>query len=210
MSNLPVENPSDDLSIGGLPADLFWEKYKGALLGGIAAVTVIAAGVLAWLLHSHNERVSSEARFAEARTPEEYRAVIEKYPGTPVAGNASLLLAAAQRPNLKESTATYEALLAAAPKYPLRSSAALGLAANAELANDPSKAGELYQQAALAHQDSYGAPFALYAAAELQLREGKRAEALKTFRNLAGAYSATVSGGFARMQAERLSSLEAP
>jgi len=209
MSNLPVETSSDDLSIGGLPADLFWEKYKGAIIGGAVAAIVLAAGAAAWLIYSHNERIQSEALFANARTVEEYRAVADKYPGTPVAGNARLLLAAAQRPNVAESTATYEELLAARPDYSLISSASLGLAGNAEISGDPAKVIEAYQQTAASFQDSYAAPYALYAAGELQLRIGQRAEALKTFRNLAGAYPETVSARLAQRQIEQLASFDA-
>lgn len=210
MANLPPETPSEDLSIGGLPADLFWEKYKSAIIGGAVAVVVIAAGTVGWLIYSHNEQINSETLFANAKTPEEYRAVVEKYPGTAVAANAQLLLAAAQRPNVAESTATYEELLAANPNYPLAPSASLGLAFNAGLTEkDPAKVIAAYKNTATSLPDSYAAPFALYSEGELQLQVGQRAEALKTFRELTGSYPETLSGRLGKMQSERLASYEA-
>lgn len=210
MSNLPIESPTDELSIAGLPADLFWEKNKTAIIGGAVAVVLAAFGVAAWFIYSHNEKLNSETLFANAKTAADYQAVAEKYPRSPVAGNALLLLAAAQRPNLAESNATYESLLANNPNYPLLPSTSLGLAGNAELGGgDAAKVLAAYQETATTYPDSYAAPYALYASGELQLRIGQRAEALKSFRNLAGAYPETISARLAQRQIEQLAALEA-
>lgn len=204
MSNLPVEPPLAELTLAGLPADLFWEKYKASIIGGTAIFIVLVVAVAGWLIYSHNEKVNSETMFANAQTAEAYRAVADKYPGTPVAGNALLLLAAAKRPDLAQSNTTYEEVMASSPNYPLVSSASLGLAGNAELANTTPKAIELLQQTAAAYQNSYAAPYALYASGELLLREGKRGEALKAFRDLVGSYPEAPSARIAQMQIERL------
>ena len=192
-----------------LPSDEFWEENKFKIVAALLVLLVAAFGFIGWTAWQQSSIKAAGAAFSQAATPEEWREVLTKFAGTPVAENSGLLLAAALREqgNIEASDAAYEAVLAERKDFGLQSAAALGIAQNAILlaGGKPEPAAVSALQAVWTRfPDSYAAPFALYLEGEMLIREGREAEAVQIFRNLLADHPNAVSGQIASMQMQRL------
>jgi len=193
-----------------LASDRIWEEYKGLILGGAAAVVILAIGWVSWVLYSQQQRRDAETLFATANTAEQLKEVIARYPNSVLAANSQLLMAALEREkgNLSEAGQWFEQA-SNAPGYSLAGSGALGVAEIAASEN-PSAAPTAYAEVMVAHPNSYAAPFALYLQADAFLRAGDRDSSLRAFRALVADYPESISAQIARMQLARLSPRDLP
>ncbi len=208
MASVP---PVDDLM---LSQDFFWEENKNKIFAAVAAFLVLAFGVIGWIAWTQHRKGKAEEIFSSASTPEQWKEVIRAYPGTPVADNSSLLLAAALRKSgdLQGSTKVYQEALLPKNPYGLRSAAALGIAENALLASG----GKFTPDAVAALRavsenfpDSYAAAFSLFLRGDLLLNEGKELEALQVFRELLASYPDALFGKMASGQVQELAMKQA-
>jgi Uncharacterized protein conserved in bacteria len=202
-NNLP---PAEDRLFAdeSFAAELFWEKNRRAILLALAAVVIVALGVLFWVINSHNNKLAARALFAEAATPEAWREVIAKYPRSMPAADASFLLAEALRKEgkLDESTEVYRKFLADFPDHPLVGGAHLGIAENQAVAGNTSEA--LSTLRALQTSGGYAAPFAAFLEGRMLVREGKLDEAKAVFSKIVTSYQNSPLAQLALAQVEEI------
>lgn len=192
----PFTPPEADQVIAPPSAlELVWMNHRGILLGGIAAVILIAAIVVGVTASRHATELASGALLDSASDQAGWNEVISKYPHTPAAADAMLLLAASLRDSgkLEESDALYSRFAETFQSSLLAVSGPIGRASNARVAGKPDDALSDYQQAAAAYPQSYGAPFALFSQARLLAQQGKMAEATQVIRALGSTYPGSVS-----------------
>ncbi len=214
MSTPSQHTPTEDQTFvdSSLAAEIFWEKNRKAIIGGIAVVVILAIGASLWLIKSHNDKLAAEVLFAEAKNPESWREVIAKYPRTLPAANAYFLLAESQREqgNLDESNKTYQTFIDTFPKHSLVGGARLGLAENLAVQGKTKEALDSLSQLQTQEDSSYAGPVAGLIEGQELLRQGKIAEARKIFLNTAQSDSSSPAGRFAGSMGAQLAVLLPP
>lgn len=192
--------PAEDrlLQSDAFDADLFWAKYRSAIIGGVIAVVVIAVGGGFYWLSERNTRINSEKAFAEATTVESWQTLIAQYPKSQAAADAYFLVAAAQRDGgkIEDSTATYKKFLEVFPKNALTGAARLGVAQNLEQQDKLSEALDALRDVQAQDGKSYVASFALLEQARILLRQNKLEEARAALNTLTQTYPTTPSAMF--------------
>lgn len=170
----------------GFEPHLFWEEHKSKIL--LYAGLLLAALVIFGIYQYSSQRKKSEAQnlFAQAKTPDDYRKIIERFPRSAPAANAQLLLADQLRTDKKfdEAIATLRALIDQSPEYPLLSGAWLSLADTLEQQGKTDEAMDMYQQVASKFSDTYAAPLAIMAQANLLKSKGKIDEAKQSYERV--------------------------
>jgi len=176
--------------------ELLWINHRTTLLGSIAAVLVLGAIAGAVLVSNHTSKLASETLLSNAKNDSGLQEVIAKYPHSPAAANAMLLLAASLRDEgkLKDSDELYSRFAESFPNSPLAVSGLLGRASNARVAGQIDTALNDYQQAAASYAQAYGAPFALFSEVQLLAQAGKSDEAKKVLQALASQYPGSAAG----------------
>ena len=204
----PAEDRLFDDSAFGL--ELFWERHRKSVIVALALLLIALAACALWLIRSRAHRNAAESLFAQADTPEEWRRVINDYPATMPAANASLLLAESLRNqgNLAESSSTYRKFLETFPSHPLASGALLGIAQNffAERKEQDAVASLREVQ----QKGGYGAPFAALLEGRLYVQQGRLQEARKVFTSLLAAYPSSPVSRAAGAQLDEIAGLLAP
>ena len=178
--------PADPTPETGFEPHLFWEEHKQKIL--LYGALFLAALFIFGIYQYTSERKLSEAQnlFAQAKSPDDYRKIIQQFPRSVSAANAQMLLADQLRSDKKydEAVATLRALIDQSPEYPLLSGAWLSLAATLEQQGKNDEALDMYQQVASKFTDSYAAPLALMAQANLLKTKGKIDEAKQAFERV--------------------------
>ncbi len=194
------------------PFEVFWTKHKASVIIGAIAVLVILIVGLSWFAISRAARIASEQAFANAKTAEELKAVIDDHGGTVVAGNAALLLAKAQREDgkLEESTATLRTFVDGQPDHPMAPLASVAIAENLATEGKAGEAESALQAVVDVDADSFVAPVAMLFKAELLLAEGNRNDALQTFQRLADQYPMSVAAQSAEPVYRELEAMARP
>jgi predicted negative regulator of RcsB-dependent stress response len=201
--------PAEDriFSDENFAAEIFWEKHRTTILVAVAALLVAAVGVAIWLVGARNARLAAEAAFAQASSPEGWKDVVERFPGTLPAANALFLLAESQREQgaLDESTATYRTLISEFPNHPLLGGARLGLAENL------GKAGKT-DEALAALRDvqvggGYAAAFAGVLEARQMVRMGKLSEAKEAYQKVIATHTRSPLSQFAQGQVNEIEAI---
>lgn len=185
-------------------AEIFWEKNRQTILIAAAVIVLAALGTVYWVISLHNLKLAAEAFFAQAKSPDAWREVIAKYPGTMPAADAMLLLAESQREqgNTDESTATYQRFLSEYPDHPLVGGARLGVAENYSAAGKTVDALSALKVAQAG--GGYAAPFAALLEGRTLLREGKLAEAKDVFSKIVTTYQSSPLARMALSQVEEI------
>ncbi len=191
-----------------LPPDDFWDQHKSKILAGVAVLVTLALAAILILQWLERQKQNAMADYAQADSIEAWQEIIRKYPGQPVAGNAALLLAAAQRQagDTSAAEATYLQLQEAKLTYPLQALSSLGLAElmAAEKSLTPAQAAAAFQQAAATFPNSFVAPYARYTEASIYLAEGQDEAAAAGFRAVASDYPTSILARLSSMQLQRL------
>jgi TolA-binding protein len=175
--------------------ELIWMNHRGALLGVIAMVVLLLLIVAGVLSSKHSARIASETLLFSSTGEAGWAELIAKYPRTPAAANAMLLLAASLSDGgrLEESDAIYSRFTETFASSPLAVSGLLGRASNARLAGKPDLALSVYQQAAAGFPQSYGAPYALFGEARLLAQQGRSDDVKRILQTLLSQYPASIS-----------------
>jgi tetratricopeptide (TPR) repeat protein len=152
--------PSRDAAV---EARVFWLRFQREIAG---LLIVLLLAIVAWTgyrFYTDKRDSAAAAALANAKNPGAYQAVIARYPKTPAAGSAYLLLAEAQRQQKKfvDANATLQLFINTSPKHEFVPSAYLAMAANLESLGKIDEAMALYQRVASSYPDSYAAPWAL-------------------------------------------------
>jgi predicted negative regulator of RcsB-dependent stress response len=206
MSESNNNPPAEDrvFTDENLAAELFWEKNRQNIFIALGVIVVVGIGVAWWAISLHNTKLAAKAFFAQATTPDAWREVVTKYPGTMPAADASFMLAEALRKEGKidESTQIYQKFLSEYPKHPLVGGARLGIAENYSVQGNNSEA--LTALKAAQTTGGYAAPFAAILEGRILIREGKLAEAKDVFSKMAATYQGSQLVQLAVAQVEEL------
>ena len=175
--------------------ELLWLNHRGTLLGGVTGLAVLILIVLGTLAVNRSSRLASENLLSTATNESGWNEVISKYPRTPAAADAMLLLASSLRDagKINESDALYSRFAETYPSSPLAVSGLLGRASNARVAGKSGDALNAYQQAAAAYPQSYGAPYALFSQARILAQQGKMEDARRVIQSLGSQYPLSLS-----------------
>lgn len=192
-------------------AELFWEQHKSKVIAGIALLILAVLGTTAWVIHQRGLRLSSEQALAEASNPEAWRAVTEKFAGTPAGGSALILLADAVRESEgpAASSQAYQEFLDRFPSHPLEGLARIGIAENTLAAGD-TKRGQEQLRALAASGDTFAAPLALLLEGSVLLDSGDLPGARTAFQSLASQYPRSVPAQAAGSYLQQIAIIEPP
>ncbi len=213
QTNLPSEATDEPIYDSNLDDfEVFWAKHKGRLIIGAIALLVVLVVAASWFAVARSARIAAETAFANAKTAEELRAVIDERGGKVVAGNAAMLLALMQRDadDLEAANATLTKFVEAQPGHPFAPLAKVALAENLALVGKSGDAEGELQSVVDVTGDSFAAPVAMLFKAELLLAEGDRNEALKTYQRLADQYPRSVAAQSAEPVFRELEAMATP
>lgn len=191
--------------------DAFWFRNRTKILL-VAGIVVIAGTVIfGWMALSASNAHSAATKLATASDLAAYEAIAKDYPRTPAGADALIRVAALQRDAGKfaESTSAFEQFVKQFPKHSLIGGARLGIGQNAAASGDTKLALATFREVVAKDPASYAAPFALYAAAEIHLREFQRDEARVLLQEISTAHPTSYVARLASMQLSAMGSGEA-
>jgi tetratricopeptide (TPR) repeat protein len=188
---------------------VFWIRYKNSivLLSGLLLVGLVVFGISE--VAQRREAKSAADLFGSAKTVEEYKNVAVRYPRSPVATNATLLLAEELRNEGK-----YEEALEALKKqteqkaaHPLISGLWNSIAMTQEAQGKQDEALATYQKVSTTYPTSFSAPVALLAQARIQKAKGQNQEAGRLYDQVIASFG---DSNFAREAIMESQKLKAP
>jgi TolA-binding protein len=152
--------PSRDVA---LETRFFWERFKKPIIAAATGVLLAITAFTGYRFYSDRRAAAASAALASSNTAQEYEQVIAGYADTPVAADAYILLAEAQRKEKKftEANKTLETFITKYPKHEFVSTAKLAMASNLASMGKAEEALAMYQQVASTYPNSYAAPLAM-------------------------------------------------
>lgn len=197
--------PAIDPSLEMSDADLFWQDHWKKFVWGLVAVVALILASGAWMFYTSQRRSSAEALYSLADSPEAWRNVIDRYPGTTVAGDARLRLASALRAqgDLGGASSELEALVNSQPDHPLAGAAWLALGEVREAQGKAEEALQCYRESSSRYKESYTAPLAMIAEAKSLASQGRLGEAKSLLESIAPAYPDSPAAMVARGELAR-------
>ena len=183
---LPAVSTDPELLAG----DFFWEAHWKKVVGALLAVVLGILAVGAWAFYRNNQRSSAAELYAAATTPEAWREVVSRFPGSRAAGNAQLRIATSLRSEgkLDEAVAELKQFTSSQPDHPLAGPAWLALGEIFQLQKNADAALDAYRTVSGRYQQSYAAPLALLAEAKLLAAAGKPGESRAILESIGTSY----------------------
>ena len=201
--------PGPDLLLEGYD---FWERYKLPVVA--AAVLLVLALVGSEIYQANHEKklAAAGAQLDTAKTPAEYQAVIDAYPGSQAAADAYMLKGRAQMDakDFAGAAATWRAFADGFPQHPLAASALIGQGGALESEGKFDEARAAYQKAATGYGSSYAAPFARLDEAMLLKSQRKPEEARRVYENLIASFPKSIAAQVAQEELHTLHALPPP
>jgi len=183
-----MTTPSDTDTIPqtGFDPVAFWLEHKTKVIiyGALLAIAII--GFVVYEISAQTTITKSRQALASAGNEDSYRQVIQDYPKTVAAGNASLLLAEILRGEKKydDAVTVLQNMIDKQPDHPLIDGAWLSLACTYNEQGKTDQALDTYKHVASAFADRYSAPQALLAEAEILKAKGNLEEAKTTYESV--------------------------
>jgi len=185
---------------------VFWVQHKQKVVA-ITALLIVAAAVYFASEFLHTQKLSASARALASATDEaSLRKVAAEYPGTVVAGDAQLLLAAELRKagKLDEAVTTLRGFIDKNPAHPLISGALTSLAATQELQGKIDEALSTYQRVSTSYSTSFSAPVALLGQARIFKQKNKPEDARRIFDQVINQFPDTLFSSQASRENQQL------
>lgn len=206
-ADLPLDERAFTEELFG--AELFWARNKTTILAASVAVVVALAAAGLWIARDISQKREAERVFALADGPDGWEEVVRRFPQTPPAEAAALLLAASLRKegDLAGSSRAYEEFLKNSEKSPLSGLARLGIAQNALAGGEQEQALEEFRLTA-ATGDPFAAPMALFLEARALVSANQFAEARKALDSLTTQFPDSLPARFAPSQIQQLDLVE--
>jgi tetratricopeptide (TPR) repeat protein len=185
-----------------LETRVFWERFKQPIIAGLSVVLLAAIAFIGYRFYSDRQAAAASTALASANTAQEYQQVIARYPNTPAAADAYILLAEAQRKERKvtEANKTLETFIAKYPKHELVSTAKMAMAANLESMGKSNEALAVYQQIASAYPNSYAAPLAMLSQVYILKAKNRNDDARRICETILTQYRTSFWAGEAMQQ----------
>ncbi len=169
-----------------LEADFFFEENKGKIL---TAMVVALIALASWIFYSYEQnqtRAEEATAFYAAKSADDWKSIIQKYPGSVVAGNAQLLLADKLRDENKidEALTVLGDFIQKSASHPLIAQGWMSYAGTLELKGETAKARQTYANIAGQFSSTEAAPAALSAQARLVKKAGDARKAREIYENI--------------------------
>jgi TolA-binding protein len=201
--------PSRDVA---LETRVFWERFKKEITAALVIVLLAVIAYTGYRFYSDRRTAAASALLASAKNAPEYEQVIVRFPSTPAAADAYLLLAEAQRNEKKfaEANTTLQAFIAKYPQHELVSTARMAMAANLEELGKTDEALVMYQQIASAYPNSFNAPLALLSQVYILKAKNRNDDARRICETLLTQYRTSLWAGEAMQQLRFLKPSSSP
>jgi len=178
--------PPDSAETVHLKPIEIWYLYKTKILtygGIILAGLVIFASVQ---IYQYQITSGSQSLYEKAQTASDFQAVLQKYPGTPAAGNAALRLADKLRAEKKydESVTVLRGFIANYPQHPLAAGGWTSLAATYEMQGKLDEALQANQQGIAKFPEAYTTPIAMMSQARIYRAKGQNDDARRIYQDV--------------------------
>lgn len=195
--------PSRDVA---LETRVFWERFKKPITAAILIVLLAMTAFTGYRFYSERRVAAASALLASAKSAQEYQQVIDRYPSTPAAADAYLLLAEAQRNEKKfaEANTTLQTFIAKYPQHELVSTARMAMAANLESMGRADEALTIYQQVASADPNGFNAPMALMSQVYILKAKNQNEDARRICETVLTQYRTSFWAGEAMQQLRML------
>jgi TolA-binding protein len=146
-----------------LETRFFLERFKKEIVAVLIVVLLAVIAFTGYRYYSDRRAAASAASLANAKSPQEFQQVFDRYAISPAAADAYLLLAEARRSEKKfaEANTTLQAFIDKFPQHQFVSTARMAMAANLESMGKSDEALAAYQQIATTYPNSFNAPLAL-------------------------------------------------
>jgi TolA-binding protein len=176
----------DSIPQTGFDPIAFWQEHKTKVIIYGALLVIAVAGLMYHRISSERQLQQARQAYAQAGAADDYRHVIQEFPHSIVAGNASLLLAEKLRDgkNYDDAIAVLQAMIDTQPNHPLVDAAWLSLASTYNTEGKADQALDTYRQIATKFADRFSAPMALFSIAEVLKTEGKLDDAKVAYENV--------------------------
>src|SRR5947207_12730222 len=157
---MPTAPPSSDAAI---EARVFWLRFQKEIAAALIIVILAIIGFAGYRFYTYRRNSTAAELLGQAKRPNDYQAVIERYPGTPAGASAYLLLAEKQRNEKKfaEANATLQRFVDKNPEHDFVPTARLAMAANLESVGKNDEALSIFQEIATKYPNTYNGPLAL-------------------------------------------------
>jgi len=191
--------PSRDVAI---ETRVFWERFKKQITAALIIVLLAVMAFTGYRFYSDRRAAAAAALLASARSAQEYQQVIDRYPSTPPAADAYLLLAEAQRNEKKfaEANKTLETFIAKYPQHEFVSTAKMAMAANLESMGKADEALVMYQQIASTYPNGFNAPMALLSQVYILKAKNRNEDARRICETVLTQYRTSFWAGEAMQQ----------
>lgn len=168
--------PSRDTA---LEARVFWWRFRKEITAVIIIAVLSVTFFGAYRFYANRRASAAASLLASAKSVPDYQRLIERYPKTPAAASAYLLLAAKQRDAKKfaEANAALRVFIDKNPNHELAPTAEIAIAANLESMGENDEALSTYQHVAASHPQNFNAPLALVSAVSLLKAKNRTDEA---------------------------------
>ncbi|MEI6351678.1 MAG: tetratricopeptide repeat protein [Verrucomicrobiota bacterium] len=178
--------PTEPVSDSSIELTVFWIEHKKKILTYVAVIAAALACYGLYAFFVQQRTAAAQDLFAKASSDADLQAVISKFSGTRIAGNAALELADKLRSEKKydEAVVVLRNFIEKYPKHPLASGAWTSLAATYELQGKPDEALDTYQQALSKYPDDYTAPLAMMSQARIKVAQNKKEEARRLYQDV--------------------------
>ncbi|HEX8373265.1 MAG TPA: tetratricopeptide repeat protein [Chthoniobacterales bacterium] len=201
LSDPQIIDPNNELAV-----DFFLEENKGKIL---AAVVIALVALAAWAFFQYQQVQTGKeqsAAFFAAKAPDDWKALIVKYPGSLVAGHSQLLLADKLRDQnkLDEALQVLGDFTKSGATHPLIAQGWLSYAATLELKGETAKAQQAYATIAAQYGTTDAAPAALSAQARLAKTAGDTKKARETYQDIVTRFPASMWAQEAQQQIGQL------
>lgn len=173
-----------------LETGLLWDQYKWPIIALVAVLVLGGLSFAGYQFYSQRKTADASALLAAAKSPEDYKVVIDRYPGSEAAASAYLLLAEQERAKKDYAGAnvTLHKFIDQFPKHELITTAWMGVAANLESLGKPDEALSTYQRMVTEYPQSFNAPLALLSQVPLLKAKNRPEEARRACETLLTQY----------------------
>ena len=157
---MPTVAPSTEASV---EAQVFWLRFQKEIAAALVIVILALVGFSGYRFYRNRQESNAAELLSQAKTSQDYQMVMTRYPATPAAASAYLLLAGRQRDekNYAEANKTLQAFIDKYPEHDFVPTARLAMAGNLESMGKNDEALAIYQDAAVKYANSYAGPLAL-------------------------------------------------
>jgi predicted negative regulator of RcsB-dependent stress response len=168
--------PTHDASVG---AQVFWLRFQKEIAAALIVVVLAMIGFAGYRFYKNRRDSSAAELLGAAKAPQDFQEVASRYPNTPAAASAYLLLAEKFRNEKKftEANAALQEFIDKNAEHDFVPTAKLALAANLEAMGKSDEALAIYQQVAAQYPNSFTAPLALISEVPLLKAKNRTDEA---------------------------------